>query len=126
MARAAAQAAECAQFDVPQRAVLDRDHLARMTFGDQSLEREVLQLFDRQAELLLDRMRTSEPPAIATLAHTLKGSAVGIGAMRVAQAAANAEEIAQTRPRDSGLAIAQLAQAVEEARVELAALIGVQ
>ena len=65
MARAAAQAAECAQFDVPQRAVLDRDHLARMTFGDRSLEREVLQLFDRQAELLLDRMRTSEPPAIA-------------------------------------------------------------
>ncbi len=128
MAGAAAQAAEAeyAQFDVPQRQVLDRNRLARMTFGDRSLEREVLQLFDRQAELLLDRMRTSEPSAIATLAHTLKGSAVGIGAMRVAHAAANAEEIAQTRPGESSLAVVQLAHAVEEARIEVAALIGVQ
>ena len=55
-------------------------HLARMTFDDRSLEREVLQLFERQAELLMERMRESEPAAIATLAHTLKGSAVGIGA----------------------------------------------
>ena len=38
-------------------AAIDRGQLARMTFGDRSLEREVLQLFDRQAELLLARMR---------------------------------------------------------------------
>ena len=73
-------------------AVLDRDHLARMTFGDRSLEREVLHLFDRQSELLLERMRASEPAAIATLAHTLKGSAVGIGATRVAGAAAEVDK----------------------------------
>ena len=48
-------------------AVLDRSHLARMTFGDRSLEREVLQLFERQAELLVARMRGNEPAAIATL-----------------------------------------------------------
>ena len=36
---------------------IDRQHLSRMTFGDRSLEHEVLQLFDRQAELLIGRMR---------------------------------------------------------------------
>jgi len=54
--------------------VLDRAHLSRMTFNDRSLEQEVLQLFERQAELLMARMRNSAPAAIATLAHTLKGS----------------------------------------------------
>ena len=54
-----------------------------MTFGDRSLEREVLQLFDRQAGLLLARMHSGEPAAVATLAHTLKGSAASIGATDV-------------------------------------------
>jgi HPt (histidine-containing phosphotransfer) domain-containing protein len=104
-------------------AVLDRDHLARMTFGDRSLEREVLQLFDRQSELLLERMRASEPAAIATLAHTLKGSAVGIGATRVASAAAEVEATAQAKPGESSRAIDALARAVEEARAAISALI---
>ena len=80
-------AIELAEHDSAVRAyaVLDRAHLSRMTFDDRSLEREVLQLFERQAELLMTRMRNSGPAAIATLAHTLKGSAVGIGAARVAQ-----------------------------------------
>jgi hypothetical protein len=39
----------------PESAVLDRAHLARMTFNDPGLEREILQLFHRQAELLLNR-----------------------------------------------------------------------
>ena len=41
-------------------AAIDRGQLSRMTFGDRSLEREVLQLFDRQAELLLARMRSAD------------------------------------------------------------------
>jgi hypothetical protein len=53
-------------------AVLDRAHLTRMTFNDPSLEEEVLQLFERQAELLMVRIRKSAPAAIATLAHTSK------------------------------------------------------
>jgi HPt (histidine-containing phosphotransfer) domain-containing protein len=123
MAQAAVNIYERARPEMPEGAVLDRDHLARITFGDRSLEREVLQLFDRQSELLLDRMRTSEPAAIATLAHTLKGSAVGIGATRVARAAAEAELVAQANPGESGSAVARLAQAVEEARAEISALI---
>jgi len=66
--------------DALEREVLDRVHLARMTFNDRNLEREVLQLFVRQAELLMQRIHGSEPAAIATLAHILNGSAAGIGA----------------------------------------------
>ncbi|HET7911287.1 MAG TPA: Hpt domain-containing protein [Pseudolabrys sp.] len=123
MAQAAVQISERVQADAPQVAVLDRAHLARMTFGDRSLELEVLQLFDRQAELLLDRMRGSQPAAIVTLAHTLKGSAVGIGATQVARAAAETEAIAHAKPGECNRAIAQLAQAVKEARAEISALI---
>jgi HPt (histidine-containing phosphotransfer) domain-containing protein len=126
MAQAAVQISERAQVEAPQAAVLDRAHLARMTFGDRNLELEVLQLFDRQAELLLERMRSSEPSAIAALAHTLKGSAVGIGASRVARAAADTEAIAQAKPGESRSAIARLAQTVKEARQEIAALIRAQ
>jgi len=104
-------------------ALIDRAHLARITFNDQSLEREVLQLFDRQAELLVARMRGSAPPAIATLAHTLKGSATGIGASHVAHAAAAAEMAAGNETGDCARAIEQLARAVDDVRVEIAAIL---
>ena len=68
-------------------AAIDLEHLARMTLGERSLEAEVLTLFDLQAGVLLARMRDSAPAAVAAFAHTLKGSARGIGAWRVAEAA---------------------------------------
>jgi HPt (histidine-containing phosphotransfer) domain-containing protein len=68
-------------------AAIDVAHLTRMTLGDRKLEREVLELFDRQAELLLARMHAAEPAGVASLAHSLVGSARGIGAWRVAAAA---------------------------------------
>jgi HPt (histidine-containing phosphotransfer) domain-containing protein len=106
--------------------VLDRAHLARMTFNDRNLEREVLQLFDRQAELLMQRIRSSEPAAIATLAHTLKGSAAGIGAGQVARAAEATELSASRTPRKCSLAIDQLAEAVDEIRGQIATLLQMQ
>ena len=60
--------------------VLDEHHLRRMTLGDQSLEREVLQVFARQITLMLKRIARAEPPHAAAAAHTLKGSARGLGA----------------------------------------------
>ena len=78
---------------------IDLDHLARMTLGDRSLECEVLALFDRQAGMLLGRMRDATPAAIAATAHTLKGSARGIGAWRVAQAAEALEQAAASAIR---------------------------
>jgi HPt (histidine-containing phosphotransfer) domain-containing protein len=103
--------------------VIDRDHLERMTFGDSSLEREVLQLFDRQAEILIARMRVSDPAAVATLAHTLKGSASGIGAGNVALAAEATELAAGRSPIEAGAALDGLAKAVGEARALIATLL---
>ena len=106
----------------PADAAIDRGHLARMTFGDRSLEREVLQLFDRQADLLLARMRDGEPSAVATLAHTLKGSAASIGATAVVQAAAAVEQPGGAAECD--LAMDRLAIAIDAARAAIAGLLG--
>ena len=123
MAQAAVKLFESAPDERADDAAIDRGQLSRMTFGDQTLEREVLQLFDRQAELLMQRMTGSGPAAIATLAHTLKGSAVGIGAGRVARAAAATERAASHTPDQCGEAIAELARSVEEARAQIAGLL---
>ena len=63
----------------PVETVIDLDHLAHMTLGEADLEAEVLTLFARQAAILLVRMREAPPAAVAAFAHTLKGSACGIG-----------------------------------------------
>lgn len=106
--------------------VIDLSHLARMTFGDRSLERELLELFDRQASLLVARMRASDAPVVATLAHTLKGSASGIGAGNVARAARAAELAAGAAAAECSAAIDRLAAAIEEARALIAELLRAQ
>ncbi len=105
----------------PAAAAIDRAHLAQMTFGDPSLERELLELFDRQAGLLITRMRQSDPAAVAALAHTLKGSARGIGAGEVARAAEAAELSAASGGCAS--AIDRLAAAIEDARALIAEML---
>jgi HPt (histidine-containing phosphotransfer) domain-containing protein len=101
---------------------IDLVHLARMTFGDRSLEREILQLFDRQSSLLIERMRSAAPAAVATLAHTLKGSARGIGAWRVARAA-ELLELAGASGQETAGALDGLAAASDEARTVIAELL---
>lgn len=104
-------------------AAIDRGHLARMTFGDRSLEHEVLQLFDRQAAMLIARMRNGDGAAVGALAHTLKGSAAGIGAGQVARAAEAAEQAAALSSTDLSATIDRLALAVDEARALIAELL---
>ena len=104
-------------------AAIDRGQLARMTFGDRSLERELLELFDRQAAMLLVRMRAGGAAAVAPLAHTLKGSASGIGAAGVARAADAAERAAGAAPSECSAAVDRLALAVDEARALIAELL---
>ena len=102
-------------------ATIDRGQLARMTFGDRSLEREVLQLFDRQAVLLLARMHAGEPAVIGPLAHTLRGSAASIGAENVVRAAQAVELATGTADRDG--ALDGLAMAIDEARAAIAGIL---
>jgi HPt (histidine-containing phosphotransfer) domain-containing protein len=109
---------------VPGEPVIDRDHLARMTLGERALENEILALFDMQASLLLARMAGEAPGAVAALAHTLKGSACGIGAWRVAEAAEKVERAAG-EPAANGLpgAVKALTAAVAEARMAIVGLL---
>jgi hypothetical protein len=126
MVRRSASAAEriAAPSPVPADPVVDVTHLGQMTLGEQSLQREVLALFDRQAELLLPRMTNAAPPAVGLLAHTLKGSARGIGAWQVAAAAEAVERAAGGGHRtELADALARLAAAVGAARAAIADLL---
>lgn len=102
---------------------IDREHLQRMTLGERDLEREVLGLFDRQADMMLARMRSSTPAIAAAAAHTLKGSARSIGAWRLASAA-EAVELAATGPASKfNAAVAELGAAVDETKTAIAELL---
>lgn len=104
------------------QSVLDEDHLGRMTLGDRSLEREVLEIFARQTILMLKRMAGVEPARAAAAAHTLKGSACGIGAWRVVRAAERVEQAAADQ-RDAE-AISKAIADLEAAGLEVRAAIG--
>jgi HPt (histidine-containing phosphotransfer) domain-containing protein len=103
-------------------AVIDEAHLGRMTLGDRHLEREILEIFVRQTAIMLERIAGAEPALAAASAHTLMGSARGIGAWRVARAA---EQLEQAASGQSGSA--KMDEAIEElaaASLEASAAIG--
>jgi len=104
----------------PVEPAIDVQHLSRMTLGERSLEREVLSLFDRQVEILLPRIRQAAPAAAAALAHTLKGSALGIGAWQVARAA---EAVEQAKNGALAAAVDALGAAVIATKAEIARLL---
>jgi HPt (histidine-containing phosphotransfer) domain-containing protein len=60
---------------------------------------------------------------VAPVAHTLKGSARGVGAWRVAAAAEAVEVAAGAGAGDLGAAIGRLAAVAEEARAVIAELL---
>jgi HPt (histidine-containing phosphotransfer) domain-containing protein len=104
----------------PDGHAIDAEHLSRMTLGEPSLEREVLALFDRQAQILLPRIQSGARGATAGLAHTLKGSASSIGAFRVARAA---EAVEQASGEGLAAAIDELGDALAETSAEIARLL---
>jgi HPt (histidine-containing phosphotransfer) domain-containing protein len=102
--------------------VIDENHLTRMTLGDRRLEREVLELFVRQNTIMLDRIVGAELPLAAAAAHTLKGSARGIGAWRVARAAEFLEQAAMAGSEaDVDEAVTELKSASLEASAAIGA-----
>jgi HPt (histidine-containing phosphotransfer) domain-containing protein len=106
--------------------IIDDDHLGRMTLGNRSLEREVLEIFARQTVLTLGRSAAAKPACVAAAAHTLKGSARGIGAWCVAEAAERIEQaVARGDKRAMNVAIAELEAASVEVRAEIGARLGV-
>ena len=99
---------------------IDAVHLSRMTLGELGLQREVLSLFGRQADILLPRIRAGAPAVAAASAHTLKGSAVSIGAFKVARAA---EQVERAEDAKVAAAIDTLARVLAEAQAEIARLL---
>ena len=109
-----------------QHAVIDEDHLGRMTLGDRRLEREVLEIFVRQTVIMLERIAGAEPALAAAAAHTLTGSARGIGAWRMARAAEQLERAASGKSGAVALdeAVEELKSAAMEASAAIAARLG--
>jgi HPt (histidine-containing phosphotransfer) domain-containing protein len=100
---------------------IDLVRLARHCLGDQDLELELLEMFDRQATRIiaqLTEVASHNFKVSADLAHTLKGSALAVGANQVARAAGRLEALCDDSPGQSALAaaLASLAAAVSEAR----------
>jgi HPt (histidine-containing phosphotransfer) domain-containing protein len=105
---------------------IDQVHLERMTLGDRGLEREVLAIFARQTAMTLERIVGAGPARAAAAAHTLKGSARGIGAWRVAEAAERLEQAATTAADEATMlsALADLEAASFEARLAIGLRLG--
>jgi HPt (histidine-containing phosphotransfer) domain-containing protein len=106
---------------VPDDGPIDIEHLRRMTLGDASLEREVLAMFSAQAVSLIETL-AALPANAAALSHTLKGSARAIGAFAVADAAGHLEA-ALRNGDDPASALAELGDAVAQARTAIDAML---
>jgi HPt (histidine-containing phosphotransfer) domain-containing protein len=105
----------------PDDGPIDIAHLARMTLGDAGLEREVLAMFSAQAVRLIGSL-AALPSGAGALAHTLKGSARAIGAFRVAEAAESLE-VALANGDDVHEALAELKEAIIQARTAIDAIL---
>ncbi len=76
---------------------VDMKHLLHYTMGDESLAQEVLGLFCTQGRLYLEQLSTpSSPQERKNMAHTLKGSAQGVGAHHVATLARDLETLSSS------------------------------
>jgi HPt (histidine-containing phosphotransfer) domain-containing protein len=116
---------------------LDLVHLARQCLGDHELEAELLGLFRLQAPALTAQLADQSLLSLeskAKIAHKLRGSALSVGAGRVARAAWRIEELATAAgswpPGEAGQrldeagGIAALLFAVTEAVVEIDRILG--
>ncbi len=101
---------------------VDFKHLEAYAAGDQGLIDEVLELFRNQVALWLPLL----DPAIADeawrdAAHTLKGSALGVGAFEVAKACETAEDAFQQPLGVKAARLAAVRDALDRALADIAA-----
>ncbi|MEM8645830.1 MAG: Hpt domain-containing protein [Pseudomonadota bacterium] len=90
-------AATPAQISTTDHDAIDMEHLLHYTMGDEALAREVLGLFCAQGRIYLEQLSAANDPSERkATAHTLKGSARGVGAHRVAVLAQDLEALAAT------------------------------
>lgn len=88
----------------PGARILDTDHLARQSAGDDDLERELLRLFEAQCARLVPLITGSGPVTDRTDAiHTLRGGALAVGATQLADLSALLETAVLDHPEDAAL-----------------------
>jgi len=101
---------------------VDFDHLSHFCAGDQALMEEVIGLFLEQADLwgrLLDPEGDGE--AWRDGAHTLKGSALGIGAGELGRVCGEAEAAWREPAAMRGVIRERLDHALDQVRADIAA-----
>lgn len=100
---------------------IDIAHLRRYTFGDEKLEREVLELFVVHAPGIVREIKSAAcEESLRQAAHGLKGSALAVGAWEVARRAEQAEAAAASYG-EVGELVEMLEAAVERVRRYIAA-----
>lgn len=105
------------------RDTFDRAHFAMMTGDDAGLQAEILAIFRVQAQLW-DRLLIPDAPTSvwADAAHTVKGSAKGLGLWRLAAVCEEAETLGRAGAVEGAqvkAALSRVRQALEEALVVL-------
>lgn len=110
---------EIVDFD---HSAVDFDHLQRFTMGNRNLEEEVLNLFRTQSVIYMQRLQdAADDKGWREAAHTLKGSAAGIGAHKVREAATLCEQLCGTDRHEKGpKSIARLQKTLDEANLLIA------
>lgn len=89
---------------------LDVEHLLEMAGGDPELADEVLDIFRNQADIWGKMLDAEQPKQVwADAAHTLKGSALSIGAHEFAELCKSAETLGRSDNPDHMEAIVLLA-----------------
>ena len=84
---------------------IDLVHLSKYTLGNRSLENELLGLFRNQADVYLARLEAGDDKEWRDAAHSLKGSARGLGAWALGDLAEEAEKTPlAARDRDDVMA----------------------
>ncbi|WP_102959126.1 Hpt domain-containing protein [Mangrovicella endophytica] len=72
---------------------VDLVHLARQSYGDRTLERDVLAILSRQIAAAAPRLALVNPDERRQIAHKLRGAALSVGAFPLADAADDVESM---------------------------------
>jgi len=100
---------------------IDFSHLEHYVGGDQAIIREVLALFSDQARTVLPTLDPAGPiDQWRNAAHSLKGSALGIGAIALASACGDAELARDATVEQKEAARARIADCLGAALADIA------
>lgn len=99
----------------PGKSPLDFGHLEAQTFGDRDLQRDLLALFTEQCAALLPTILRGVGTDASDAAHTLRGSALAVGAFAVASASAELERAGPTGGAGRESTVAALVASVDDA-----------